>query len=87
MTSPTQKGGYRPPRSGPTYMSLIVRSQIAPWLKRIRRFREWSVRDAAKVANVTHSTFSRAERGHVTDAKTWVALSAFVQANWPRIIK
>lgn len=78
---------YRPPKSGPTCMSLVVRSQIGPWLKRIRRFRDWSVRDAAKVANVSHSTFNRAEHGNVTDASTWVALSAFVQANWPRIIQ
>ncbi len=78
---------YRPPKSGPVSMSLVVRSQIGPWLKRIRRFRGWSVREAAKVAHVSPSTFNRAELGHVTDAQTWVSLSAFVQSYWPRIIQ
>jgi len=43
-----------------------------------------SVRETAKRAKVTHATFSRAERGLVVSAETFLILSSYVLDKDPR---
>lgn len=70
--------------SGPTMMSIVVPSQLPRWLLAIRARQDWSVRDAAKKAGISSSTFSRAENRKPMDVKTYLKLSSFVIMWWYR---
>lgn len=61
-------------------MTVVVPSHVPNCLKDIRIVRGYSVRDAAKIASISPATFHRAERGGVMDAKTLIALTAFIKS-------
>ena len=48
--------------------------------RQLRKTFKMSVREAAKAAKISHSTFSRIECGGGCDAKTYIRMSAWVLA-------
>ena len=64
-------------------MTVIAPGLLGTTLKAVRRRHGLTVRAAAKLASVTSSTFSRAERSRPTNVAALLALTAFVKI-WAR---
>ncbi len=67
----------------PAFGYIVEVYDLRRCLKAIRRSTGWSVRDAAKKARITSSTFSRAENKQPIGAIPWQRLSAFIRKHWP----
>jgi len=68
----------------PAVIDMVPVYDLRRCLMIIRRSTGWSVRQAAKKARITSSTFNRVENGAKMDAATWRALSDFIAKYWPR---
>ncbi len=65
--------------SGVVYMRVVAPSHVARALWDIRERRRYSLRDVARLTGISHSKLGRIELGAEMDARTLVALSAFIK--------